>query len=297
MNPEVEKIIARIPGWEDAHDLQVEPLAGLTNTNYAVTVNGGRFVLRRSGSNTAYLGINRELEGEILSAVSKAGIGARVEHFLLPEGHLVTRYINGHHLEIEAYRTKENIQRIVERVKYLHGLPSVRAIFSPFRRVEKFASQARDMMVPFPPDFDRLLRKMAEIEQEQARDTDPWQGLCHNDLFCVNVLDDGDIRFIDWEFAGMGDVYFDLATLTYAYDSPDTLSPELQAHMLACYFGEVKTSHWARLKGMQFMLMFFSAMWGLLQQGLLNQGLVQKVEGFDFLEYAGNTFKSMRNAL
>ena len=138
---------------------------------------------------------------------------------------------------------------------------------------------------------------MAAIEREQVHDTDPWQGFCHNDLFCVNVMDDGNIWFIDWEFAGMGDIYFDLATLTYAYDSPDTLSPELQAHLLDCYFGEVQTKHWVRLEGMKFMLMFFTAMWGLLQQGLQNEGLVQKVEGFDFFEYADTTFQSMRNFL
>jgi thiamine kinase-like enzyme len=297
MYPKVGKIIDRIPGWKDAQDFQVEPLAGLTNTNYAVTVHGERFVLRVSGSNAARLGVNRELEREILLAASKAGIGPQVAHFLLPEGHLVTRYIDGQHLAVEAYCTRENIQRIVERVKYLHSLPPIRAIFSPFRRVEKFASQARTMQVPFPSDFENMMQKMAAIEREQAHDTDPWQGFCHNDLFCVNVLDDGNIHFIDWEFAGMGDIYFDLATLTYAYDSPDTLSPELQTHLLACYFDEVKAKHWDRLEGMKFMLMFFSAMWGLLQQGLQNEGLVRKVEGFNFLEYANTTFESMRNSL
>jgi thiamine kinase-like enzyme len=58
------------------------------------------------------------------------------------------------------------------------------------------------MRVPFPQGFEKLLEKMEMIEQDQTRDTSPWQGFCHNDLFCVNVLDDGKIRFIDWEFSG-----------------------------------------------------------------------------------------------
>lgn len=297
MQAKVEAIIKRIPEWKDVRDIQVEQLEGLTNTNYSVVVNGERFVLRVSGQNTAYLGINRVDEKEVLLAVSEAGIGAQVEHYLLPEGHLVTRYIDGHHLDLEEYRTRENIQRIVNILKRLHQLPLVKAVFSPFQRVKSYARQAQSMGVPLPDDFDRLLERMGAIEQEQARDPTPWRKVCHNDLFCVNVIDDGTIRFIDWEFSGVGDIYYDLATLTYAYDSPDTLSHELQEYLLACYFGDVKQENWTRLEGMKYMLMFFTAMWGVLQEGLKNAGLVQRVEYFDFLEYANTTFEAMRELL
>ena len=251
MQSEVDEIIKQIPAWKDVDKFQVEPLAGLTNTNYLVTVNGDRFVLRVSGQNTLQLGINREYEYEALSAVSKAGIGAQVEYYLLPEGHLVTRFINGHHLTLEEYRTPENIQRIVKTVKRLHKLPLTKAAFSPFRCVESYAEQARSMRIPFPEGFNKRLEKMEKIEQEQARDTYPWHRFCHNDLFFVNMLDDGKIWFIDWEFSGVSDIYYDLATLSYAYDSPDTMPRELQEYMLECYFGDVKKENWTRLEGMK----------------------------------------------
>jgi thiamine kinase-like enzyme len=108
------------------------------------------------------------------------------------------------------------------------------------------------------------------------------------------VLDDGNIRFIDWEFSGVNDIYYDLATLTYAYDSLETLPRELQEHLLESYFGVVKQTNWKRLEGMRYMLMFFTAMWGLLQQGMQNEGHVRLVEGYNFLEYANVTFESMR---
>ena len=297
MHTEVDEIIKQIPEWNSADDLLIEPLEGLTNTNYSVTVNGKRFVLRISGQNTERLGINRDHEIEALSAVSEAGIGAQVEYYFLPEGHLVTRYIDGHHLTLEEYRTHENIQRIVNTVKRLHELPLPKATFSPFRRVERYAEQAQSMSVPLPRDFEKMLERMEKIEEEQSRDTYPWRRFCHNDLFCVNVLDDGEIWFIDWEFSGVGDIYYDLATLTYAYDSVGTLSRDLQEHLLACYFGDVSKENWTRLEGMKYMLMFFTAMWGLLQQGMQNNGLVREVEGFNFLEYSKVTFEAMRKVL
>jgi thiamine kinase-like enzyme len=297
MQDKVAEIIKQVPNWEGVDDIQVEPLEGLTNTNYSVTVNRERFVLRVSGPNTTCLGINRAHEAEILTAVSEAGIGPQVAYYQLPEGHLVTRFINGRHLNLEEYRRPETIERIVKTVKRLHELPMVRAVFSPFDRVENYAKQAKEMGVPFPHDFQKMVGRMGAIEREQTRDTFQWRRFCHNDLFFVNVLDDGNIRFIDWEFSGVNDLYYDLATLTYAYDSLDTLPRELQEHLMGCYFGEVRPENWKRLEGMQYMLMFFSAMWGLLQQGMQNEGHVRYVKGFNFLEYANVTFEAMRQFL
>ncbi len=292
--PEVSEILPRITSWANAKDLQIEPLEGLTNTNYSVTVAGERFVLRVSGKNAARLGISRELEAEALSAASKAGIGPQVVQFLLPEGHLITRFIDGHHWTLAEYRTRENLRRLVETVKRLHALPPIKAEFSPFRRVEAYTDHVHALGVPLPRDFDRLLQKKKAIEQGQAGDPHLRRCFCHNDLFWVNVLDDGNVRFIDWELAGVGDIYYDLATLVYAYDSPDTLSRDLQEYVLECYFGEVGAGNWIRLEGMEFMLMFYSAMWGLLQHGLQREGSVRLVPGFDFKEYAETTFEMMR---
>jgi len=71
------------------------------------------------------------------------------------------------------------------------------------------------------------------------------------------------------------------------------LQRALQSYVLECYFGEVKDENRSRLEGMTCALMFFTAMWGLLLQGMQNRGLVQ-AEGFSFLEYADKTFETMR---
>jgi thiamine kinase-like enzyme len=78
-------------------NIQVERIAGLTNTNYRVDVNGERFVLRVSGENTVHLGINRQQEFTALKNAAVIGLGPEVFAFLLPEGHLVTHWV------VEAY--------------------------------------------------------------------------------------------------------------------------------------------------------------------------------------------------
>jgi len=292
----VADIVVQIPGWADAKDLSIQPFGGFTNKNYLVTVDGEHFVLRISGKNSAHLGIRREDELEALTAAASAGIGADLVRFF-PEGHLITRLIPGRHWTVDEYRAPQNLERIVQTVKRLHALPAVKGSFSSFLRVESLIRQAKTFRVPFPEDFDIFLERMQIIEAGQQRDTSSWLKFCHNDLFSVNFLDDGNIRIVDWEFAGMGDKYFDLATLVYAYDSDGPLSPELEAYLLEYYFGETGTVHQIRLQGMKFMLLFFTAMWGMLQHGMQKEGIVLPLGGFDCLDYARQTFALMRERL
>ena len=70
----VHQIIARIPAWQSAREIQIERIAGLTNANYRITVDHECFVLRVSGPNTQLLGINRSHELRALQEVSAVGI-------------------------------------------------------------------------------------------------------------------------------------------------------------------------------------------------------------------------------
>ena len=294
MNINPVRILAQIPQWAGVQNLQVEPIGGLTNSNYLVTVAGERFVLRVNGENSKLLEINRMVEFEALKIAEQAGIGAKVEHFILPEGHLLTRFIAGRHWSAAEYRQPENLCRIAATVKRIHAFPPIMGTFSPFRRVESYTAKARGFGVPFPADFDVFQQQMRQIESSQQQDGSSWLRFCHNDLFSVNFLDDGQVRVVDWEFAGMGDIYFDLAALVYAYDSDGPLPADLEEFLLESYFGTVQPVQRERLAGMKFMLLFFTAMWGLMQHGAQMHAIIPFIEDFDCLDYARGTFDSLR---
>jgi hypothetical protein len=88
----------------------------------------------------------------------------------------------------------------------------------------------------------------------------------------------------------MGDIYYDLATLVYTHDSIGPIPPHLEEFMLECYFGEVCDEALLRLSGMKFMLMLFTAMWGLSQYGMLKAGLINEIKGFDYLDFSQYLF-------
>jgi thiamine kinase-like enzyme len=213
--------------------------------------------------------------------------------FLLPEGHLVTRWVEGRHLDPAEFRTPERVRLLTETVKRVHGMPRTGAVFSPFRRIEAYAETARGLGVPLPPRFDAFVETARRVEAEQQRDRSDWQRFCHNDLVAVNYLycEQGPvIILLDWEFAGLGDIFYDLATVVYTHDSEGPIPPDLEEIMLACYFGEITRQQRRRLNGMKYMLMLFTGLWGLAQHGMQSASLIPAAEGFDYLEFARYLF-------
>ena len=107
---------------------------------------------------------------------------------------------------------------------------------------------------------------------------------CHNDLLNANFIDDGErIRIVDWEYAGMGDPFFDLGNFSINHE----LSPDEDAILLAAYDGREhlpeRPARLARLTLMRTVSDFREAMWGVLQQGISTLDV-------DFVAYAGDHF-------
>ena len=99
---------------------------------------------------------------------------------------------------------------------------------------------------------------------------------CHNDLLNANFIDDGTrIRIVDWEYAGMGDPFFDLGNFSVNHG----LDADEDAILLEAYEGEVRPDRLARLRLMRVVSDFREGMWGVLQQAISTLDV-------DFVAYA-----------
>ena len=86
-------------------------------------------------------------------------------------------------------------------------------------------------------DFDWLIERMQAAEQAlHIRPLTPRP--CHDDLLNANFLANGQLYVLDWEYAGMGDIFFDLANFSDHHE----LTDEQDRWLLECYFGEVTAS-------------------------------------------------------
>jgi len=273
----VEEAIDRVPLWAGVkrQDIKVSPLSGgITNNNFRLEVGEESFVLRITGANTELLGIDRNQEYEANLLAGRLGIAPEVVYFIQPEGYLVTRFITGHPIPPEEMRQPENIRRVMEVVGRIHRMPTLSGSFSVFRIIDSYTETARRYRVPFPDNFDRLMGRVKDAES--ALMVHPGRPCpCHNDLLNGNFLTNGKLYVLDWEYAGMGDPYFDLAN----FSDHHSLSEEQDGWLLKCYFGEVTSTHLAHLKIMKVLSDLREAAWGLVQIG------ISKLD-FDFRDYA-----------
>lgn len=272
----VDEAIARVPQWADAKELRVSSLdGGITNSNFRVDVGGESFALRIAGNDTDKLGINRGNEYAANLAAGKLGIAPEVIHVIQPEGYLITRFINARSFPIEEITQADNIRRVIELVRKIHSMPEIPGEFSAFRTVENYAETARKYNVELPENIDFLMERSQEAEAGIMSMSQPLRP-CHNDLLNANFLiNDEQIFILDWEYAGMGDIFFDLANFSTNHE----LSEEQDRWGLECYFGEVTEKQLAHLNIMKVMSLFREAMWGIVQIGISELD-------FDYREYA-----------
>src|ERR1700686_1158742 len=259
----------------------VTPLdGGITNRNFKVEVDGAAYVLRMGGAKTGLLGIDRAVEHAASLRAEEIGIGPPVADFVASEGWLVTRFIEGRPLAVEERRSASPLPRIGEALRKLHSARAIPGRFDSFEVVDSYRAEAEANGVRVPEEFARA-REVAE-RIRAARGPQPLVP-CHNDLLNANFLDDGAIRIVDWEYAGMGDRFFDLANFSVNHE----FEVEDDRRLLAAYFGAEREADLAFLRLMRFMSDFREAMWGVLQSGISELD-------FDFRGYAAKHFDGMQ---
>jgi thiamine kinase-like enzyme len=254
---------------------------GITNHNLKIEIDGKAFVLRVVGKETNLLGIDRSVELAATEAAAALGIGPEVVEFVEPEGWLVTRFIEGDTPPVERMCEPEMLERVATALRAFHESPPIPGRFDSFRVVETYRETALERNGEIPEAYGWAHEVARRIERLRgAVESTP----CHNDLLNANFLDDGErLRIVDWEYAGMGDRFFDLANFSINHE----LDAGASATLLEAYFGETRQEDANALELMRFMSDFREAMWGVVQAA------VSELD-FDFVEYATEHFERLR---
>ena len=205
---------------------------GITNHNFIARVNSEAYVLRIAGTDTELLGIDRGAEHAAAEIAADLGVGPEVVDFI--EGSLVTRFVEGGVIPLEELRRPEVLRETAELLRRVHEGPAFPAKFDSFRVVEIYRWRAEEHGVRIPAAYGEAKARADELEQALGpRREQP----CLNDLLNAHFIGSPEgIRIVDWEYAGMGDPFFDLANFSVNHELADE---EIET-LLAAYFGEVK---------------------------------------------------------
>jgi thiamine kinase-like enzyme len=288
--PELTEVVARVTallGPRQGSVVQLE--GGITNRNFRVNFGGMDYVVRLPGKRTEILGIDRTAECIANKAAAGMGMAPGVAAMFEEPSCLVTLFIDGREMSVDELRTPETLAEVARDLRRFHDsgtqLPTE---FDSFRLVEEYAETGRANGSEPPEGYDDALEAAHRIEKAVEGQPTHEPVPAHNDLLTANFLlgDGNHIQLIDWEYAGMGDRWFDLGNFAVNNELDD----EQEEQLLEAYFDEPPDDRRrATLKLFRFMSDFREAMWGVVQTG------VSELD-FDFREYAQKHFDRLEKA-
>lgn len=261
-----------LAGVADASVVRIE--GGLSNSVYLVDAGLEQFVVRIVGANGALLVRDRSTKEAALRRAVDAGFGPEIVEIDTVEGDFVTRFIpDATPLSVEQFTSGGSIRRVASRLRDVHRLVPIDGQFDPYDNIRRWLPVVDGRGLERPAQLAPLLEMVEATKRGRSPLAQGSRVLCHNDPFHLNFLDDGTLWLIDWEYAGMGDRMYDLASVGYVLDD------EGRDVLLAAYFGEVSAILRADMEAMIRVVLCWNVVRSLVQ---IDGG----VSGFDYREFA-----------
>lgn len=243
----------------DSRGSQLAPLAGGTHRrSWLVTFADGRRAVLRLPTAYSNALLDVTAEARAVTEAAAAGLAPAVMAVDAESGVLLTEYRCGTRWDAPDVHRAANVARLAALLRVLHELPTELPVFAAERIAARYlAALPRDVREPRAAQWgDELLLLARRYDERYAPDA-----FCHNDLVAANVLDDGELALVDFEYAVRADPLLDLANLAgmNGFDAAE------QRTLLAAYYGAPPTSvELLELRSIVRMVQLMAWFWALL---------------------------------
>ena len=262
--------------WNPINISFIEKLGGLSSENYKVSYNNNDYFVKICIAD--YLHTDRINELSILNKVSKINLAPNIYYFSNKSGNMITSWIDGSMPSLDDFNSSNFLNMLSNSLKSLHNLKCEKQ-FNPFNDIRKRIEICKDLNLPLPKSINIILEFLTYLEYKLNKS--PLIGLCHNDLNASNIiLTSNKLYFVDYEYSSMGDIFFDLATISWFF------SEKSRKDLLKFYFGEYNPKDYEKLLDFIFIVKFYNASWSLLKSTDLNIN-------YDYLSGAKMIFKDL----
>lgn len=214
---------------------------GITNKNYIITTTNNKYFYRVAKDTTSI--VSKENEREAIELLKNEN------YFLKPifynNNNLITKYQKNS----KTFISQKSLSSIVQIAKLLKEFHSKKFItknsFNPIVTFENYLQQVED----FNMDISHFIYVVDELKKVYTPDR-----LCHNDLVEGNFLFTKEkLYLIDFEYAGLNDYYFDIAS----FISENNLDYQESLTFLQAYFTDEKCD----FKKLDIFLRFCDLLW------------------------------------
>lgn len=182
---------------------------GMTNRSFLFTCRGKKYIMRIPGEGTDQL-INRREEAQVYQVIKDRGICDDIAYINPENGYKITEFLEGS--RVCDADNLDDLKACMKKLREFHSLDlKVDHSFDIFGQIDFYESLwdgAPSIYRDYKKTKEHVLELKKYIDEHVER-----KCLTHIDAVPDNFLftADGDIRLIDWEYAGMQDPHVDIA--------------------------------------------------------------------------------------
>ena len=210
---QLKKIISNIP-----HEIKIiRPLKkGLISEIYLCNFNNIKSVIRLDLEIPGWLKIQRDSEIRILDLNNNEKSEKNILYHDLEKGILIRRFIEGNKFNLNKINSDQQLELLGRAIKEIHKTNYEKDAVNNFSN----SINRYQQILKYKIQKDPILEIGFEIYQDLNHESYP-KVFSHNDLTQENIIWDHEYVFIDWEYAGLNNPLFDIASIISSYSLND----------------------------------------------------------------------------
>ncbi|MFK4792304.1 phosphotransferase [Sphingobium sp. ZW T5_29] len=287
-----EQVAGILSGWtlpDLADDYLVSAMSG-GGSNVNLMLEGSRhtLALRVCAPDPGRWGVDRAASIQAQSDAARADLAPKIFASTLPEGHFLCPFLPGGVMTPTRMREEGLLPAVVETLRKLHAQPTSGRDFSPFEDAAHFVKLGDAEGAVRPGEFPGMYERVREIAQLFA-EIDAPRAFCHSDLVPQNFIVGDRLRLIDWDYAGVGWIAFEMAS----FACQAGLTDDETETMLRLYDPEVDDSQRARVALMRAVAGVREAAWATMAEPILSAHTTP-LDGWTYQGYASTNLSEAR---
>lgn len=214
---------------------------GMTNRSFLFTCRNKKYIMRIPGEGTDQL-INRQEEAQVYEAINGKHICDDIAYINSNNGYKITEFLDDS--RVCDPDNEADLQACMKKLREFHSMNiKVDHEFDIFKQIDFYESLWNGKSSVYR-DYQKTKEHVFEMKQFIKEHAEK-KCLTHIDAVPDNFLftSDGDVRLIDWEYAGMQDPHVDIAMFCIY-----SLYNKQQVDQLINIYFENKCSRETRLK-------------------------------------------------
>jgi thiamine kinase-like enzyme len=203
---------------------------GYCNENYLLKAEDQKYLIRKFK-----LENDRKFEFKVQKLAYEKNIAAKPMILDEKNGLMICEFLEGSH---KIALEKHDLKKLAQLLRALHN---IKLNIKPLDLEKVLTSKSKVI--------EEALTTLKKYEVEEV--------LCHNDLNFKNILFTDEVKLIDWEYAGVNDRYFDLASVCVEFD----LGSKDEMYFLEYYFDISEEIYMEKFSGYKAIYKALCAQW------------------------------------